>query len=341
MTQFARQLPNDTVAAGTSSEYRSSPGYHAGEAGGSAVFDMTQSAAGLSKILVAIDDTEFSAGAIRVATELARAAGATLVVLNVLPTRQGSDVMGVDTRLAEQEEALKLLQVTVAGAEASGVKTVAVTHRGRSPAQGIVASANEHSADMIVIGRRGRYGLARAMLGGVGGAVGKVIGGALCPVLVAPKASKIWERRVLLASDGSAASDTATRIAARLARSRNLPLTVVSVEVPKHSAERQAEAAKIVERTVATLRAEGIDADGKVGHGLVPDEVQAIASQTEADLIVIGSEGRTGLGRVLLGSNSEAVIARATCPVLVATAAMAGSAAVQPLSEAEPNGEPA
>lgn len=338
MSQFARQLPNDTVAAGASTEYRSSPVYRIGEAGGFAVFDMTQSAAGLSKILVAIDDSEFSAGAIRVATELARAAGALLVVLNVLPTRQGSDVMGVDTRLAEQEGALKLVQGTVAGAEASGVKTLAVTHRGRSPAQGIVASANEHGADMIVIGRRGRYGLTRAMLGG---AVANVIGGALCPVLVTPRASKMWERRILLASDGSAASETATRIAARLARARNLPLTVVSVEVPKHSAERQAEAAKIVERTVAALRVEGIDVDGKVGHGPAPDEIQAIASQTEVDLIVIGSEGRTGLGRVLLGSNSEAVIARATCPVLVTTAAMAGSSAVQPLSEAEPKGEPA
>ena len=302
------------------------------------MFDMTQSAAGLSKILVAIDGSEFSAGAIRVATELARAAGALLVVLNVLPTRQGSDVMGVDTRLAEQEEALKIVQVTVAAAEASGVKTLAVTHRGRSPAQGIVASANEHGADMIVIGRRSGYGLTRAMLGG---AVANVIGGALCPVLVAPRAAKIWERRVLLATDGSAASETATRIAARLARARNLPLTVVSVEVPKHSAERQAEAAKIVERTVTALRTDGIDADGKVGHGLAPDEIQAIASQTEADLIVIGSEGRTGLGRVLLGSNSEAVIAKATCPVLVTTAAMAGSPAVQPLEEAESKGESA
>ena len=337
MTHLARQLPNGTLAPGASSEYRSSPGYRAGEAGGFTVFDMTQSAANLSKILVAIDGSEFSAGAIRVATELERDAGALLVVLNVLPTRQGSDVMGVDTRLAEQEEALKIVQSTVAGAEASGVKTLAVTHRGRSPAQGIVASAKEHGADMIVIGRRSGYGLTRAMLGG---AVANVIGGALCPVLVAPRAAKIWEKRILLATDGSAASETATRIAARLAKARNLPLTVVSVEVPKHSAERQAEAAKIVERTVAALQAEGINAEGKVGHGLAPDEIQATATETEADLIVIGSEGRTGLGRVLLGSNSEALIAKATCPVLVTTAAMAGSPAVQPLEEAEPKGEP-
>jgi nucleotide-binding universal stress UspA family protein len=336
MTQLARELASDTLAPSALSECRTSPEYRPGEARGIPVFDMTQSAVGLSKVLVAIDGSEFSAGAIRVATELARAPGALLVVLNVLPARHGSDVMGVDTRLAEQEEALKLVQGTVAGVEASGVKTLAVTHRGRSPAQGIVTAAKEHNADMIVIGRRGKYSLARAMLGG---AVAKVIGSALCPVLVTPRASKMWERRILLATDGSPASETATKIAARLARARNLPLTVVSVEVPKHSPERQAEAAKIVERTVAALRAEGIDADGKVGHGLPPDEIQAIVGETGADLIVIGSEGRTGLGRVLLGSNSEAVIARTTCPVLVATAAMAGSAAVQPLPEAEANGE--
>jgi nucleotide-binding universal stress UspA family protein len=283
--------------------------------------DITLSlAAGLSKILVAIDDSEFSAGAINVAIGLARATGALLVVLNVLPTRQGSDMMGIDTRLAEQDQASNLVQQIAANAQADGVSTLAVTHRGHSPSQGIVGVANEHNADMIVIGRRGKFSLTRAILGG---AVAKVFGSARCPVLVAPKASKLWKQRILLASDGSPMSETATRIAARLARLQNIPLTVVSVEVPKHSPERRAEATKIVERTVAALCAEGIDADGRVGHGLPPDEIQTIAGQTGADLIVIGSAGRTGLGRVLLGSNSQAVIDRATCPVLVATAAMA------------------
>ena len=295
--------------------------------------DITQTAAaGLSKILVAIDGSEFSAGAIRVAVELARRTGALLAVLNVLPARQGSDVMGVDTRLAEREQALNLVQGIVASAQAAGVTTLAVTHRGRSTAQGIVAAATENSADMIVIGRYDKFSLARAMLGG---AIAKVIGSARCPVLVVPREAKLWEQRVLLASDGSPASETAASMAARLARLQNLSLTVVSVEVPKHSPERQAEAAKIVERTVAALRAEGIDVDGRVGHGLPPDEIQAITGQIGADLIVIGSEGRTGLGRVLLGSNSQAVIGRATCPVLVTTAAMAESAALQRRAEAD------
>jgi len=285
--------------------------------------DVTPPAAGgLGRLLVAVDGTEFSTGAVQVASDLARISGAMLVVLTVLPVRQGSDVMGIDTRIAEQEDAKNMVRGPVAVAQAGGVKTLAATHRGRSPAQGIVAAANEHRADLIVMGRRGRYSLARAVLGS---AVARVIAGAPQPVLVVPRAAKMWERRILLASDGSPPSEMAARSAAVLARIHKLPLTVLSVEVPKHSPERQAEAARIVERLVASLRAEGLEAEGRVAKGMPPDAILAVAGEVGADLIVMGSKGRTPLERALLGSNSRAVIGRAACPVLVATTAALGT----------------
>ena len=49
----------------------------------------------------------------------------------------------------------------------------------------------------------------------------------------------------------------------------------------------------------------------------VPDqEILAFAEEVNADLIVIGSHGRTGISRLLLGSVAEAVVRRAGCPVL-------------------------
>lgn len=285
-------------------------------------------AGGFSKLLVAVDGSEYSVGAVRVASDLARITGATLVVLTVLPVRLGSDVMGIDTRIAEQEDAKNLVRGPVALAQAGGVKTVAATHRGRSPSQGIVAAANEHGADLIVMGRRGKYSLARAVLGS---AVARVVAGARQPVLVVPRAAKMWERRILLASDGSPASEMAARSAALLARMHKLPLTVLSVESPKHSPERQAEAPKIVERLVASLRAEGVEADGRVAKGLPPDAILAAAGEVGADLIVIGSKGRTPLERALLGSNSRAVIGRTTCPVLVATTTALGAGEQRPV----------
>ncbi len=62
------------------------------------------------------------------------------------------------------------------------------------------------------------------------------------------------------------------------------------------------------------------DKDIKYEHHLVlgtpAEDIVRIASEQNADLIVIGTHGRTGLKRVLMGSVAEAVMRRATCPVL-------------------------
>jgi nucleotide-binding universal stress UspA family protein len=92
---------------------------------------------------------------------------------------------------------------------------------------------------------------------------------------------------------------------------------VLSVEVPQHSAERQAEARQVVDRVMAFYQAEGVEAEGLVGRGLPHEVIAQTMRERGCDLVVMGSHGRTGLGRLLLGSNSERVIGQAECPVLV------------------------
>jgi nucleotide-binding universal stress UspA family protein len=67
----------------------------------------------------------------------------------------------------------------------------------------------------------------------------------------------------------------------------------------------------------AAVRARGIECQTKTVEGNPCDEIVDHAAKIGADLIVMGSHGRTGLGRVLLGSVAEKVLHRATCPVLV------------------------
>jgi nucleotide-binding universal stress UspA family protein len=50
--------------------------------------------------------------------------------------------------------------------------------------------------------------------------------------------------------------------------------------------------------------------------GAVPEDILSIAEERKCDLIVIGTHGRTGLGRLLMGSVAESVIRKAPCPVL-------------------------
>jgi universal stress protein A len=67
----------------------------------------------------------------------------------------------------------------------------------------------------------------------------------------------------------------------------------------------------------ARVRESGLECQTKSVEGSPGDEIVDYAAKIGADLIVMGSHGRTGLGRILLGSVAEKVLHRATCPVLV------------------------
>jgi nucleotide-binding universal stress UspA family protein len=81
------------------------------------------------------------------------------------------------------------------------------------------------------------------------------------------------------------------------------------------------EAERLVDRAVAQLRAAGIDASGIVTHALhgqVADAIWDQAESAKADLVVLGSHGRTAVGGLILGSVAYRVIHLARGPVLVA-----------------------
>lgn len=265
----------------------------------------------IERVLLATDGSEFSAGAERVAIAMARQGGVRLAVMTAV---LASDDLG-ETRVRLEAEAVATLDRVAAAAAAEGVEAAKVIRFGDDPYREIVAEATEGRADLVVVGRRGKRGLARLMLGN---ATVKVIANAPCSVMVVPKATGMWSRRILLATDGSRSSDAAAVLAGRIAQCCKTPVSVLSVEVPSHAPERQAEARPIVERVASLLGLEGIEVEARIGRGLPHDVVLGTAAEIGADLIVMGSHGRTGLGRLLLGSNSEKVIGKATCPVLVA-----------------------
>jgi nucleotide-binding universal stress UspA family protein len=280
---------------------------------------------GSGAVLLAVDGSEFGVGATRVAIALSARCGVPLLALHVLTSGGEEGVMGLDARAVERAEARVGLERIAEEARRAGVDARPMTRNGSSAADVIVAAADEAGAGVIVVGRRGRTGFAR---GSLGHTTTRVIGAASCPVLVAPRAAELWTRTILLAADGSPASEAATLCLGRWSAAAWAPIVVLSVEVPTHSPERRAEAAQIVERTVAALSAAGRDAEGKVASGLAAEEIVRAASETRADLVVLGSEGRTGLGRALLGSNSQAVISRVACAAMVVTARMARNPAM-------------
>lgn len=148
-------------------------------------------------------------------------------------------------------------------------------------------------------------------------------------------------RRILCATDFSASAAVALDWAASLAASEGAELHVVhtwqvpehvsaaagAISVPEVSAEVQQDiAARLGEvcqgRAVATKT---------VRQGAPDAEISALAGEIGADLVVVGTHGRTGLSHVLLGSVAERVIRVSPVPVVTVPESWAARARAKPL----------
>lgn len=269
------------------------------------------------KILVASDGSSFSADAVNVAIAMSVKAEASLYPFTMVLTNPEYEIAAPELLQKAADDARSHLDAIVASAARRKVKAIPVLRSGDSPHEEIVAAADEINADLIIMGQQGRRRLARMM---VGLATVNVIAAAKCSVLSVPIGGAMWEKRILLATDGSRFSDAAAVSAARIAHCCEVSITVVSALVPSHSAQRQQEGREAVERTTAQLRNEGLHAEGLTRAGEADDVIINMAEEQGADLIVLGTYGRTGFGKVLVGSVSERVIGKSKCPVLVVKA---------------------
>ena len=71
---------------------------------------------------------------------------------------------------------------------------------------------------------------------------------------------------------------------------------------------------------LAQASAPGLQANYRVEKGDAAPRIVGVAEETRCDLIVMGTHGRTGLGRVLMGSVAEQVLRTAPCPVVTVKA---------------------
>lgn len=270
------------------------------------------------KLLLATDGSEFSAGAVRLALAIAKKCDVPLTAMTVVVSNPEYDAVAPQLAEQAQQRARAILDEVAAQATAAAVALETVIRHGPDPVEEILAQAESMQADLLVMGRRGRRGLARMM---VGHATAKVCGRAKCSVLVVPKAAEMWEKRILVATDGSRCSDAAAVAAGRMAALCGLPLSVLAATSPDDSDARRQEARDNADRVREAYAADGLDAEALVEEAERPEEAIVYAAASKgADLIVVGSHGRTGWQKVLLGSVSERVIGLAREPVLVVKA---------------------
>lgn len=270
------------------------------------------------RFLVATDGSEFSAGAVREAIQMARKCGAQLHAVSVVATGNENEALGEQLLRTELDQAQAHVAEVRRQAAAAGLACDTRVLQGTRVHEEIVAEAARVRADLIIVGRRGRHGLAKYV---VGDSTLRVIGHAPCSVLVVPRAARIEARHIVVALDGSRHGDAAATAAGNLAKLCHSAVTAVSVMLPTHREQRRRETPEIVQRVVTLLGQIGVQAEGVTAEGRVDSEILDTAARRNADLIVLGSHGRTGFERLLLGGNVERVLDRASSAVLVTKAA--------------------
>jgi nucleotide-binding universal stress UspA family protein len=299
----------------------------------------------LEHILCPTDLSEASTRSLAYAAALARWYKGQLTVLHVVPTFDPILVRSASlegpvhmVEPASREEILDGLSRVV---ETAGAKTlnVSLAAEAGDPFRTIIDRAVAIHADLIVLGTHGRSGFERFMIGSV---AEKVLRKAPCPVLTVPPhvtasmADDVRFKNILCPIDFSPPALQAFGFALDLARQAEGTVTVLHAiewlaeEEPREHAHFNVPEYRrhLIDSAREQLRA--LIAEESRLPGAVRDVVvlgrarQAIldaAAESTPDLIVMGAQGRGGLGLALFGSTTQEVVRAAACPVLTVRSA--------------------
>jgi len=289
----------------------------------------------INRLLLATDFSEWAGRAEDYACSLACSWRAHLTVITVLEfppglnpdypvhqhyltdrTREAGD------QLADFKQRASRRGIVVATRIATGI-----------PSEEVNAAAQADETDLIIMGTRGKTGLAHVLLGST---AERVIRTAPCPVLAVHMVKDeapvghggVSLERILVPIDFSDCSLEALEYAVMVARQAKASIELLHVLEPVsygldftlgHAADREQKRERLkksLQNISDALSAAGITVRNHLRGGLPADSILDDARTSGSDLIVMGTHGRRGLSHVMAGSVAEAVLRRTRCPVL-------------------------
>jgi len=284
------------------------------------------------KILLAVDGSDHSYEAVRALKHLPRAEA--LVILHVLDVPTPAYPMMMPEVAQEMYETLernmredgrRLLDriVSLLPMDAGPVTTHLVVG---SPAEQIIASAEQHKVDLTLLGTRGFGPIKERLIGSVAHRVLTFAPGAK---LILPAPMKALTR-ILLPLQGTQDAEQALRFLEQKPFRRPATITLLSIlphtrppwPVDAAAAEQMEthslrHAQDFLSETAAKLATMGYEARGTAALGTAVDGILSHAKSTNADVILLGSRGRHGVARMVLGSVSHALLHQGTYPLLI------------------------
>lgn len=287
------------------------------------------------KILCPVDFSPGSQQAMRVAVRLANEADAELMLVHVwhLPPIASTEeaTFPADTiELMIRDEERGLADASLMASKL-GAKRVTTKFLTGVPWDQIVETLRDPAIGLVVLGAQGRTGFERILLGSV---TEKVVRHAPCPVLAVRTRGELTAfNHVLCPVDFSESSRQAVALAAELASPGGAGIALLhAIDVPvTYSGEPpiasffddyEKESTRMLEKWARDLRAKvsvPVSILSKVGSP-GKQTLAVLDDDKTFDLVALGSHGRTGIRRVLLGSVAEKIVRHAPCSVLVARA---------------------
>lgn len=290
-----------------------------------------------TSILFATDFSDDAARAQEYAMYLATAWDAKVDVLHVIeaPAWLNADAATVAVVEQARADAARRLELVRDQMTRSGISSTIRQVLG-NPNEHIRLAVRDNGADLVVLGTQGRTNLLYGLLGST---AERVVRDGPCPILAVPglreepgkpsaETRQLPIRHILAALDFSSPSLDAVEYTIHLAKGLGADVTLMHVLEPvcydldcglgviEHEVRKRDHWTRQLTELKDLVTAFGLPADFEISGGIPSDAILACALRRGSDLIVMGTQGRRGMAERRFGSVAEAVLRRATCPIL-------------------------
>ena len=277
----------------------------------------------IEKILLTYDFSNSSKNVLATAIELAKIFQSTIVPIHVLP----DDIVNEKVKALLEETATQKLEEAAKLIKSEGVTVEKPVLAFGSPHERIIQVAINTNTNLILTGSGETQQGEKFLLGTT---ATRIIQKSEKPVFVVKEGAALNVQHILCPVDFSANSKRALKNAITMAHRFKAELTVLSVcefqgskwfplerDMAEENNIRSTEHRKQFDSFLQGFNLAGLNWNKEIRKGKPAEEILSIISGKMVDLLVIGTTGKTGLNRLVLGSVAEKVIREVPCSFLI------------------------